>query len=319
MTEGTAPHDEADRRRVIEGALSRRSNLSVAELQDLLHRRGVSVPAGTVLADLESLGHEVEDGDRVAVAMGEADLSRREARRRGLVPALVVLSLLLGLAAVLLAVSWIASGGASDGSPSASDRTEATSFGAGVSEAPDEVPEPDGDPEPDVMLTFAVDGFLPVSSAGDWDPGRGDWFARGGQAHTAAPGEEEAVTFFAAPGPDLEAEVTLPTASPGAGLAVRVADDADYLAWIVSPDGEAARLVRVEDAVQAVVTEVDDVAVAPGVVLGVRLRGAEVELTVDDEVVATEADPDGIGVGVGLVAIGTDVVSDFDDLRVTFA
>ncbi len=333
------------RRRVIEVALGRRPGMTVGDLRRVLARLDVEASTETILADLDALGFDLEGhpGDPSALAApstvdhdaGPADADERApvgpsegapagdepegvptARRWGrLVPVLAVLAALLVVAAVVIAVVDLLTD--DDASEATADTRVAVSDEEITFDADADV---FGDAGPaDVALAFEEGGPLPTpGEVGPWDPSLGDWFVNEGAAHVTAPGEEEAVAFFAAPGPDADVSVALPSASPGAGVAVRLLDARDYLAWTLTPDGRGVQLVRVADARQEVLLT-PDAEVAPGVVLGVRARGTDLELLVDDEVVETTTDDGPTDrVGVGLVVMGTDQVPDFDDLAVTF-
>ncbi|HXH56157.1 hypothetical protein [Iamia sp.] len=242
------------------------------------------------------------------------------------------------MAAVLLAVAagvLAVRDGGGDEEAGAGPSTSVSSVGpASADEAPSSGP-PSTDPgadadvpatggialaEADVALPFDTDGPLPPAGpAGEWVPGRGDWGVVDGQVVVAAPGEDEAVTYFTAPGPDVEAQVTLPSASPGAGLAFRVEDDANYLAWVIAPDGGRAVLIRVTDARQVVLLDSEPIDLAPGVRLGVRTTGAALVLLVDGRVVAFASDDESRSApGVGLAVIGTDQPPVFDDVGAIF-
>lgn len=342
------------RRRVIDLAMTRRPDMTVGELHRVLGRLDIRASSQTVVADLDHLGYRVEDGDRVALAVDARERRPEGADDRSpeprnadadadaggdgggrwadrLIPALVIAAVLLAIAAVVVAVFPQDDVGTAD-----SVEADGTTAPLPVAPSPTEggVEEPVGTPPatdpaeeapdlgaPDVEVAFEGEGGLPpAGELGPWVPGRGGWFLAAGAARVDAPGEDEAVTYVAGPSPDLVAEVTLPEASPGAGLAFRLSDDANYLAWTLSPAGEGAQLVRVEGAVQTVLLGPElDVAVAPGAVLGVRATGADLVLLVDGEEVATTTAPGPLDrVGVGLVALGTTEVSAFDDLRVWF-
>lgn len=102
----------ASRRRVIDMAMSRRAHMTVGVLQHLLHRLDIEVPSETVVADLDALGYDVEDGDRVVLAVGSDERGDHDrgdpqahedgvARRwRRAVPILAGLAVLLAVAAV---------------------------------------------------------------------------------------------------------------------------------------------------------------------------------------------------------------------------
>ncbi|WCO66466.1 hypothetical protein PO878_18365 [Iamia majanohamensis] len=328
-------HEDQDpvaaRRRVVDLAVTRRPDITLDELHHVLGRLGIDVAPDVLLADLDALGFEVdeesevveEDQDQVAGADGtDAEGAPGDEGRPGrgrLVPVLWGVAALLALAAVVVAVVGLLrddDGGGGDGEAT---RSTATSPEVITFETTPDGEVVLGDLAPDVSLTFDDDGPLPdPGGEAEWSPGRGIWLASEGVARSGPPGEDESVTFFAAPGPDLDARVTLPTASPGAGLAFRLLDDGNYLAWVLGPEGSGARLVRVTDAQQTVVEEVDATVGSP-VVLGVRARGAELELLVDGEVVATvEDDGPTDRVGVGLAALGTDEPPALDDLQVTY-
>lgn len=313
----------AARRRVIDLAVERRPDITRRQLHHVLARLDIDVRDETLLADLDALGLDLAEGDLAADEGPEAGEAPAAGPRGRLVVALWVLAALLALAAVVVAgVGLLRDGdGDEDGAGAVGGtRSSATSPGGITFETtPDgEVVLPEG-LAPDVDLGFDEDGPLPAPGGdAEWSPGRGIWLASEGVARSGPPGEDESVTFFAAPGPDLAASVALPTASPGAGLAFRLLDDSNYLAWVLGPEGSGARLVRVVDAQQTVVEEVDAAVDAP-VVLGVRARGAELELLVDGEVAATvEDDGPTDRVGVGLVALGTDEPPALDDLQVTY-
>lgn len=326
--------DDTNRRRVIDLAMSRRPDMNVGELHQVLRRIGIRVVSDTVVADLDALGYRVEDGDRVALAMGQGSgrpggppdrpVDTARGKRRWVawvVPVLVVVAVVAALVAAALAVMSLLDDGASEETGRGTVATGATPFSEGGElEGPAPASEtPVG--EPDVVLTFDGEGPLPPpGNLGPWAPGRGGWFVADGVARVGAPGEEEAVTYFSMRTPDVAAEVALPEASPGAGIAFRLLGADDYLAWTIAPDGRGVQLVRVEDAVQTVVLGPDDIdaSVAPGVVLGVRADGPDLELLVDGEVVKTTTDDGPLDrAGVGLVAVGTDEIPVFDDLRAT--
>ena len=338
----TDPDEVAGRRRLIDLAMTRRPGLSVGEVDDILRRLGMAVPWETVVADLDALGYEVEDGDRVALAVdpvptgtdgpaGPAEERRGSSR---LVPVLVAVSVVIALVAAVFAVVGLVQGDdtATQVDRAAEDRPsfEATPATDAGGDAPGDEAEgtgeqpPDAPPAPaDVEVDFAGEGGLPdAGDLGAWVPGRGGWFLADGTARVDAPGQEEAITYLRASGPDVTAEIALPEASPGAGVAVRVADDGDYLAWTLTSDGTGVQLVRVTDARQTVLLTPGDLPtpIAPGVRLGVRAAGADLDLLVDGAVVASATDDGPLDpVGVGLVALGTDQVPVFDDLRLTFA
>lgn len=312
------------RRRLIGIVLVRRPDLPLRELHSILARLDLAVDTPTLIADLDALGYEVEDEDDAPAvpvrydtdppARGEGPSERPLMVR--LVPVFVAAAVLLALAVGALIVRGV--GG---------DAEEEAGPGSRPSSAE---PEPSDEAAPDqasslapgdgVLLPFDSDGPLPAVGPGaEWVPGRGDWTVVDGQVVVAAPGEEEVVTYFVAPGPDLEANVALPSASPGAGLAFRVDDDANYLAWVIAPEGGRLLLVRVTDARQSVVRASPPVDLPPGIRIGVKATGAALVLLVDGESVAFTSDGESRSApGVGLVALATEQPPVFDDLSVVF-
>ncbi|MGI8939128.1 MAG: hypothetical protein ACR2JF_13130 [Iamia sp.] len=313
---------DRSRRRVIGLAVARRDDTTVADLQDLLGRLGIDAPASTVAADLEALGHQVDDRGHVVASpgLGTGGPDAAAARRWGrLVPVLAALSALLAVAAVVVVIVSVTG----DDEPSQeADRRVAVSpdditFGPDPAEGSEGDPDAPGGPV-EVELTFEGDGSLPAPADGlAWGPTRGEWFLADGSAHAGPPGEGEAVISFAAASPDLAASVTLPSASPGAGVAFRLADEESYLAWVLTSDGTGVELVRVDGGGRTVLAS-PEASVGDEVVLGIRATGPDLVLLVDGETVGIASDDGPFDRdGVGLVVLGTEEVPSFSAFTVT--
>lgn len=316
------------RRRLIGIVLVRRPDLPLNELHSILARLDLAVDTPTLIADLDALGYEVEDEDEDdAPAVPVLHDTDPPAQREGpserppmvrLIPVFVAVAVLLALAVGALIVRGVGGDAEEEAGPGPSSRPSSADPESSDEAAPDQASSLA--PGDGVILPFDTDGPLPAAGPGaEWVPGRGDWAVVDGQVVVAAPGEEEVVTHFVAPGPDLEAQVALPSASPGAGVAFRVEDDANYLAWVIAPEGGRLLLVRVTDARQSVVLASPPVDLPPGVRIGVKATGAALVLLVDGESVAFTSDGESRSApGVGLVALATEQPPVFDDLSVVF-
>ena len=172
----------------------------------------------------------------------------------------------------------------------------------------------------DLTFSFATDGdALPeAGDQGPWTEAAGAWVVLGGRAApTAVDGDGPALAYFSAPGPDLRAQVSLPTATPGSGLAFRVEGPDDYLAWVIAPEGGTVELY---DVVAGEATKVFDsgrTVLDPGVSLGVNVVGDALELLANGVVVMTTTDT-GRAPGVGLVSIAPGEGPTYDDMLVLF-
>ena len=117
---------------------------------------------------------------------------------------------------------------------------------------------------------------------------------------------------------DLSAEVVLPDAVAGAGLAFRVVDDRNFWLWAPALTRGSFTLVHVDDGFPRVVASSDQVGTGDGVVIGVHAHGPTLELLVNASVVLTAVDdaPAGTGAGLGVRAVTTRAAT-FDDLTLT--
>lgn len=335
-----APGDEVgidaeSRRRVVDVAMSHRPDLSFDELRVALGEVGIEVDEPTLIADLDAIGYDVHDPQDGDAGRGGADRAgRRPAVPEGAVaqvsPSRISSTVALAgaaVAVVVIIVALLVSGDGGD-QPGGGGRAEATSAGAGSSTSGPSGPPrvaPSGfgpDPaltEPDVDLTFDGDApALPPPADGvAWDAVAGSFSVVGGQAVSAEPGEERAVTTFTPPSADLRAQVILPQATLGAGLAIKSDGAGSYLAWVAAPNYSTVALHRVVDGESEGILNSGITQVKPNVTLGVNIVGSRIELLANGVVVATHDEP-GEATGIGLVAMTPLRPGVFDDLQVQY-
>lgn len=327
------------RRRVIQVALERRPNMELQELRRALVRVGIDVDAETLVADLGAIGHvlrivptgephrreaprtQAPDADGAA-SRPPAPAGDRESLLRRLRPGpLLVVAV---VAFVLLVAGVLVLG--DDEAPTADTGPIPTTVPAEESVDPPETTdpvapaEPADDPgltEPDIALGFDVDSAVlpPPSEDVPWTAFAGDFEVVDGQAASTGP-EAMAVATFPVPGSDTRAQVTLPTAGGGVGLAFLTGDGETY-AWVARPDESAVVLHRLGGAQPEVVLDAPLPAVPPGLRVGVNAVGPRVELLANGAVVAT-SDELGPVSAVGLAAIDGDGPGLFDDLLVQY-
>ena len=171
---------------------------------------------------------------------------------------------------------------------------------------------------PTVKASFSedvADGLPPAERAPPWSIASGTWATTSGQA-VAIAGSSPALATIAAESIPLRAQIQLPAASAGAGLAFDVVGPTDFLAWVALPAYGNVNLVRVAGGAVTALASSGLTAVEPGVHLGIRLEADRVELLANGVVVAVY-DGARAGTAVGLVALRSSAAA-FDDFVVQY-
>lgn len=316
-----------ERIEAIELALRLRPGVDLAGLRDTLKDLGHDVDLADVKADLASLDLDpVEEPVQAAPArtgplrnrpsLGPAVTSLVTRHGRWGVAGAAVVGLVLAGATVV--------GGRPGSAVDSTLEQELRELAVGGPSTPGQRVAPQGpgqDPQladgADIVARFDQDqeGLAPPSATTEWVIDSGTWATRSGQVAAAADGR--ALAHLDAPAPDIRAEVALPEAVPGAGLAFRIDDADSFLAWVLSPEYATVLLYRVVDGAAEVVTDSGITTLEPGVRLGVAIEGSTVTLLANGTEVATTTD-DGSATGIGLVSLDGTAPATFDELTVRF-
>lgn len=264
---------------------------------------------------------ERPEGDRAeadASRTGETHLRSRLSRAA---PWLTAAIAAVGL--ILTAVLVLDDDGGSPQPNSASHPTTASPAAPPTTDGRVAPEGPGSDPrltDPDVAATFSRSSprELPTSGDGiDWTLRSGTWRATQGQAIGRVGGDGTALITMSVEQQPLRAQVALPDADAGAGLAFGIVSPQDFLAWVAVPGYATVNLVRVEAGVRTLVLNSGLTRVAPGIVLGVHLDGDTAELLANGAVVGTLDQAD-ISGRLGLVAIGPASTARFDQFEMQY-
>ena len=154
---------------------------------------------------------------------------------------------------------------------------------------------------------------------GKWDVLSGSWRTQDGQLTVeGSPTRTNLLVAFDPDSVDVRVQVDVPRRTSGSGIAFRVKDARNYLAWTTVPQLGAVSLVRVVDGKQTVLLGASGATVSAGVLtLGIHLTNAGVDLLYKGAVVANYPDlpTTPAGTHIGLVTSEAKAVAAFDNFR----
>jgi len=331
--------EAADRRRVLELALARRPELTLADLHQALDGVGLDVDTPTLVHDLDEMGFDIEgdgtdddvtttpappatDPPRAAGVIGEPDAFAASGDgadwwkgRTG------VIALSVGVLVVALLAALLLGGGdddeTADGDDGANGGTAVTASGSAAPAGPVET-APVG-PGEDQDLVGGVDGAsafdenqsegLGVAPDGSqWEVRAGSWSVADGVARLDAVEGEDGVGL-ATFDPGLEnyrLQVRLANLANGNGLAFGAAGPEDFFTVVAAPGFSTFFLVHVTEAGREVVGNSKLTATEGGrAVIGVHVALGQVEVLVNGAVVLTqEVELPGTAIGLGSIPGG---------------
>jgi len=155
----------------------------------------------------------------------------------------------------------------------------------------------------------------PISEGRPWEQASGTWGTLLNRAYVYRPAEAGVVGADGQPdasddnllllrmGANGSSEVILDQVAPGAGLAFRVANPTDFLAFVVTEDGEGWEVVRVAGG-ESSAEPVEAKAPHDGTLVSARYVGDEVVLSIDGQPVHTTSAQGANGNKVGLIVRG---------------
>lgn len=339
-----------DRRRVLEAALDRRPDMSIADLHDALGAMGLDVPTDVLVSDLDALGFEVDPADAGGAAddAGPSFLPRSDASagaigepqdddvapwwqgRTGV--ALLAAAVLV----VALVVAFAVAGGGDDDDVADGGDTPAQTGGGGdtdtgagaetTSTAP--VPTAPRGPGEDEELSGEVDGATGFDDAGDglgtapdgteWTIGTGAWSRSDGLATLTGVEGDDGIGL-ATFDPQLSAyrlQVRLGSMVAGNGLVFGASGPDDYFAFVAAPDYSTFVLGRVTDGELEIIDNSNLTSTVDGkAVIGVHVTPGQVEALVNGAVVITAELPEELpGTAIGLGSFPGPAGGTFDEV-----
>lgn len=182
---------------------------------------------------------------------------------------------------------------------------------------------PGTDPEltdPAVEIGFAQDvrdGLPSVVDGPAWQVLAGTWRTADGRALGLVDNSELALAVLDVGSGPLRAQVALPDAAVGAGLAFDIVSLDDFQAWVAVPGYATVNLLRVSNGELEQVMNSGLTRVQPGVRLGIVLEPDRTLLLANGAVVAT-IEGEREGEGVGLIVSSPSSAAAFDDLAVQY-
>jgi len=159
-------------------------------------------------------------------------------------------------------------------------------------------------------------GSMPAGLS--WQAVSGTWGTAGGQAYVSRPGAHSDLAVVRPPIGDGVVQVRMAKSGRLAGLVFRYRGSSDYWAVVAAPDYATWVVVRVAAGEETVVGNTGLVSTGDGTTIGVRLRGADVDVMVDGRIMTTVTTGPADGTDmVGMVADSSEGgVVRFDDFAI---